>query len=180
MIAAGTYRAFAKAAELGFTSKGNPQIAVSLALINNEDEPTGETITWFGFFTDATKERTIESLRYCGWIGNDLSDLKGIGTLPVDVVIEHDTYEGKTRAKAQWINRPGGGVFKMEKPMDEAQKRKFAASMKALAATVPAIPGAGVAKPASKPASGSSNGNPPTGDDWGGNPPPHGDDEIGF
>ena len=69
MLAAGNYRGRPVRAALGTSSKGTEQIAVEFELI----EPAGERMTWYGFFTEATTDRTIESLRHCGWQGNDLS-----------------------------------------------------------------------------------------------------------
>ncbi len=69
MLNPGKYRARPIAAALGLTSKGTDQIAVTFELL----DPAGERITWYGFFTEKTTDRTLESLRHCGWKGNDLS-----------------------------------------------------------------------------------------------------------
>ena len=44
-------------------------------LVDENDPDVGNSITYFGFFTDKTMKRTIESLRYIGWEGDDLAEL---------------------------------------------------------------------------------------------------------
>jgi hypothetical protein len=126
MIGEGTWKVRGVAAALGMTGTGKEQVAVELEII--EGEPKGQRITWHGYFSDATFDRTIESLRLLGWQGDDLSDLSGIGGLEALVVIEHEEYEGKVRAKAQWINGPGGIALKER--LDQGQAAAFAQRMK--------------------------------------------------
>lgn len=122
MIAPGTYIARAVSAELGETKAGNPQIAVEF------DTGTDGRITWFGYFTEKAQERTLQALRYCGWCGIDLTDLSGIDRNDVELVVEHESYEGKTRAKVQWVNKLGGIGLKSKMSPDKAAA--FAARMK--------------------------------------------------
>src|ERR1043165_6427356 len=102
MIEPGNYRARATAAELGFTSKGSEQIAVSFELL---DHP-GQFVTWYGGFSTEKKgdakmtqcERTFESLRFCGWDKDDLTNLDGIDTNEVSLTIANEEdLEGKLR-----------------------------------------------------------------------------------
>ena len=122
----GTYTARALEADLGDTKKGDPQVAVLLQVV--DEEFAGETITWFGYFTDKTKARTLESLRMLGWATDDLSDLAGISDNEVKIVLEEDTYEGKTSLRVKWINRLGGLALKT--PMSADRKKAFAAQMR--------------------------------------------------
>ncbi len=172
MIAEGTYRARAVPASVqwGVSKNDNEQVAVQFAFIDADDNDTGDALTWVGFFTEKTSQRTLESLRYAGWMGNDITDLKGLGSVPVEVVVKHEQYEGETQVRIAWINRPGGGAFKFEKPMDDTGKRKLAARLKAMAASVPTVGAAPAKKPNEK-------AKPPRDDA----PPPHGDaDGPGF
>ena len=92
---------------------------------------TGETITWYGFFTEKTEDRTLEALRHCGWEGDDLSDLRGITSNEVYVVIEHETNdEGETHARVRWVNSGAGGALAMKATMDRAAATAFAQRMK--------------------------------------------------
>ena len=107
MISKGTHPAVATDIQWGTAGQDNKkQIAVTFRILEGEDQ--GLNITWFGYFTAKTYERTCEALRYCGWRGNQLDDL---GTLDqkVQIVVEHEEYEGKNRAKVAWVNAFGSG-----------------------------------------------------------------------
>jgi len=148
MFPLGTHKARAVDCVLGMTGTGKEQVGVLF-----EHVETGERITWYGYFTDGTFERTIESLRYMGWQGTDLLDFRQ--GLPagcdneVDVVVEDETDErdGKVRRKVRWVNGNGGVAVK--ETLDDAQARVFAARMKAKVAALHAKTGG--PKPASKP-----------------------------
>lgn len=126
MLAQGTYKARGVDGALGMTGTGKEQVAIGLEIL--EGESKGAYVTWHGYFTDATFDRTIESLRLLGWQGTDLADLRGIGTTEVSIVVEHEQYEGKLKARVQWINSPGGIALKER--LDPGQAASFAARMK--------------------------------------------------
>lgn len=84
-----------------------------------------QSIQWFGFFSDACFDRTIQSLRHCGWKGDDVSDLTGIDAHEVDIVVEHDEYQNKVTPKVRWVNQAGGGAG-----MSPSQAADFAQSIK--------------------------------------------------
>lgn len=127
----GTYRARAVEWDLGFTSTGKEQVMIRFEVFH-DDEPS-DHINYYGFFTEKTAKRTMETLRLLGWEGDDPTKLEGLDANEVDLVIEPEEYEGKWTSKVKWVNRPGGGGLKNEKPMDEAARRAFAARMKGLA-----------------------------------------------
>lgn len=130
MIEAGRYKAKGVLGALGETSKGAPQVAVLVEI--TEGEHAGTQLTWHGYFTQLTEDKTLEQLRVLGWSTDDLDDLKGIDANEVSIVVEHETDDkGETRAKVRWINRPGG--LAMKQVMDATAAKKFAASMKAKA-----------------------------------------------
>ncbi len=147
MLNEGRYTARAIEGGLGNANNGNPQIAVRFQILDEGHD--GQEITWFGSFSKnkgqgskTPLERTIESLRVCGWEGDDLSDLTGIDANEVSLVIEHEEYEGKTQAKVKWVNRPGGLALKAPMSVDSA--KAFAAKMKGevIAASKGAAPAA--------------------------------------
>jgi hypothetical protein len=111
-IQAMTVTARATGAALGESgTKKTPQVEVAFEITTAEY--AGERITWYGFLTDKTQERTIEALRYAGWRGTDLADLSDLSRedVPnVELVIAPDTYEGKTSMKVQFVNRIGGRI----------------------------------------------------------------------
>lgn len=119
-----------KWAQFGVTDNQKKYVTVSFEILDGED--AGQKITWWGYFaTEKNAKRTIESLRYCGFKGDDLST---VGDQELDqrvsLTVEHDEYDGKVRAKVAWVNGLGGGGFKVEKPMAGDELRKFAASLK--------------------------------------------------
>jgi hypothetical protein len=146
MLDAGTYRAHAIEAALGETDTGKEQIAVRFKLLDVE----GQEITWYGYFTDKTQETTFRALRTAGWKGQDLMDLSDLcnpQTAPeVFLVVEHETYEGKTSAKVRWVNGTGGLALK--KALDPNKAKTFAARMKGQIAAFDRS--AGTPKPAPK------------------------------
>lgn len=149
MLDKGYYRARALGGEFGYSSKkGTEQVAVEFEILDESHQ--GERITWIGFFTDKTTERTMESLRICGWKTDDVTDLQGITDNEVQLVIDHETFEGKERAKVQWVNRPSSG-FQMKSTMNADQKKAFAQRMKGAAVK-------------SRQAAAAPNGNPFNGD----------------
>lgn len=128
MIEAGTFKARGVEAALAVAGNGSEQVAVQFVLLEGPDE--GKHITYYGYFTDKTTERTIDSLRLCGWDGDDLSDLTGIDANEVYLVIEHDENDkGEARATVRWINGQGGGLAVKER-MDEGTAKAFAERMK--------------------------------------------------
>ena len=106
-------------------------------------------IPWRGSFAStmlgesgkSVAQRTVESLRYMGLKGDDLLAIENqeLNQI-VSLQVEHDEWEGKTRLKVAWVNKPGGGVIKV-KPLPEEAKRKFAAMMRASLAKVPEVEG---------------------------------------
>lgn len=131
MIPIGKYKARGVEAALGMTKSGNEQIAVLVEITHGDY--AGDQLTWYGHFTDKTTERTFESLRALGWEGDDLMDLRGIGSNEVTIVIEHEEgNDGRVRARVKWINSGGGGLA-MKERLDEGSARAFAARMKGAA-----------------------------------------------
>lgn len=122
MLPERTYAAVARSATLTESEeKKTPQVAVTFEITTAEY--AGERVIWFGFLTDKTTERTIQSLRYAGWKGTDLTDLSDLAkndTPVVELVVEHETYKDKTRAKVQWVN-PAGGRAGKALPADQAK-----------------------------------------------------------
>ena len=113
MISIGTWKARALEGALGEPSKedGNPVVAVGFQILEGPD--TGSHITWYGYLTEKTFERTIESLRYCGWQGDMLDNLHGITDNDVYLVVEHEPdQQGELRARVRWVNAGGGVALK--------------------------------------------------------------------
>lgn len=129
MLPEGTYRAQGIQASLTAAGNGTEQVAVVFNIVDPA-EFVNQKITWFGFFTEKTLERTFKALRLCGWEGDNLADLSGVDANQVDIVVEHESYEGKTRARVLWVNEAGSGGVAI-RPMAEAQAKAFAAKLRA-------------------------------------------------
>jgi hypothetical protein len=182
LIAEGTYEAVAfpidtadgpAYAQFGESAqKATPQVVVNCEILDGEE--VGRRIAWIGYFTEATTQRTVESLRYFGFKGDDLATLVTQKLEQrVQIVVEHEDYNNRTRARVSWVNRPGGGGLRLSDPMSKDGLRKFAARMKAAVRAIPEATGAkaeGGARPAPKPST------PPT-DGRRDDAPPHGDDD---
>lgn len=132
LVAEGTHTGVAVRhnVQWGKTPAGNEQVVVPIKI--KEGEYAGRTLTWFGFFTEKTWARTMDALRYMGWRSDDISDLGALDK-EVEIVVTHETYEGETRARIQWVNEIGGGRIKLHSPMDAKELRMFAASMRSKA-----------------------------------------------
>lgn len=116
---------------LGEASTGTKQAAIQ-ARITDDGPFKGMVRTWIGFFTEDTIDSTLEQLRNAGFTGDDLAEFcfqKPEGTFAGRVVHEKDNREGgKVRDRLRFINRQGGGGFKMEGKYDEGKRRLFAAA----------------------------------------------------
>jgi hypothetical protein len=161
MLDAGTYRARAVQWGLGETKAGKEQVAVEFVILDVDGTP-GQHITWYGHFSEAALPLTVAALRACGWAGLDLSVLEGLDTNEVELVIEHDTYEGKTNAKVRFVNVPRTGGALLKAPLDDAKKKAFAARMRgAIAAMEQGASKPATAKPKAHPRKGVQTPEPP-------------------
>lgn len=128
MLEHGRYSARAMEWQIGKAGTGTEQLGVSFEV--TQGEAAGERITWYGYFTDKGFEITAKALRACGWMGTDLSDLTGLDTNEVQIVVEHEVSEadGNTYAKVKWVNKPGG--IAMKELLGGNDLKSFAARMK--------------------------------------------------
>jgi hypothetical protein len=135
MTPAGTYVAVAviNGVRWGYASTGTKQVMVPFEII--EGPHAGQVEHWFGSFkTDKGAERTMQSLRYCGWKGDDLGNLGQLNQ-KVSIVVGHVTWKGKKHSRVSWVNHAAGGAGP-KKEMSDKELRLFAASMKPKAAAV--------------------------------------------
>jgi len=145
----GKHPARAIAAALGMAETGSYQVGVEFLFTDGPNKDS--TITWYGYFTEKTKERTIESLKIAGLKGVDISDLSSLSasdTPTVQIVLEEEEYQGNRQVKVKWVNKIGG--LAMKNQLDESGAKQFAALMRGDLAAYDAEHGGG-AKPAPKP-----------------------------
>jgi hypothetical protein len=132
-LGAGRYRARAVQWGLVLASSRGKQVAVELELC--EPPWQGERITWLGLFDEepardgrTSGQGTVAALRACGWQGGDILSLTGLDANEVEIVIDHEMREGRTRARVREITRPSG--LGLTAPMTLAEARAFAERMK--------------------------------------------------
>lgn len=144
MIAAGKYKAVACGQVVLGTSKQKGTPFIEFYFRVTDGPSAGEEVRWSGYFSEKTQERTIESLQFCGWDGDDLSEfsdgaLHGLDTTPVQIVVEHEEYEKdgekKVAPRVAWVNRIGG-FLQTESAMASDAAASFGERMRGLVAKV--------------------------------------------
>ncbi len=136
------YRAKAKSWALGEASTGTPQVGIEFVI--EEGDHRGEWITGYFFLTDAAGDRTLETMRLCGWTGTDVSEeLVGLDANIVELVVEPedgmpDPQSGdvKQRLRLKFVNKSGGVAMRSALSNDKA--KVLAAKMKAKLAVIDA------------------------------------------
>lgn len=128
-IQAGKYQARALVADLGVTpTKGTDFVRVVFCIRGGDAD--GEQVSWDGYFTPNTTERTLAALGYlgCTFPNNDVTDLTGVDTNDVQITVEQEPYVGKdgethTAARVRWVD-PLGAVRRAP-PLDAGAKAAF-------------------------------------------------------
>lgn len=166
----GTFKAKALGWGLGLSNSGTEQVAITFGIVGGPHE--GQTLTWYGSFSDQAIERTFESLRHCGWSGDNLAALTGLDANEVEIVVDEEVYEGKARTKVKWVNRPRGPALKHQ--LSGPALDAFAARMRGAAL-------AHKLKYGDQPAPRAAGQRAANGEDYGeyGSPPPS-DDDLNF
>lgn len=171
--------------------KLTPFVAVCCEILSGPD--AGQKITWWGYFSDnagasgkTVTDRTLESLRHMGFKGDDLDKFNDQNPeVEFQIVVDHETYEGKVRPKVQWVNSGTSRGVTIEAPMDKKELGLFAARFKSKLKSFPSLDGKKAERqaPTAPPADdGNDRGDDPMTDSRRiGNPPPAGsDDDIPF
>lgn len=165
------------ACQFGHSSnKGTPQVVVCFEVLRGPQ--AGQRMSWIGYFTEKSEERTLKALRLCGFTGDDLDAFAGQvpnNEVQIDVQEETDN-QGRIRTKIAWINDPSfGSGMKMENALSGADLRKFGAQFKSKLKSLPPVKTTEAKREAPSDAE-------PEPDPTGGNEPgaPLGDDQIPF
>jgi hypothetical protein len=108
MIAEGVYRAKAVEADFGTSPKGLKQIGAVFEIKRGPLE--GQRLSWWGYLnTKDNAERAVRVMKTCGWDG------RSIGTMTrneVEIVVRHEVYENKKRARIAFVNEVRGLTMK--------------------------------------------------------------------
>jgi hypothetical protein len=126
----GVFKAKPVSAILRKTSTGKDSCEIVLAFYDGSELSHVERSAWV-YFSPVAFDRAIETLRTCGWTGDDLSDMSmiSVDTSPdVEAVLGEEEYEGKVRLKVKFIN-PWKDRTPRE-PLSHDAARSFAELMK--------------------------------------------------
>lgn len=97
LIPEGIYKARATTNwALSETSKGTPYAHVEFEILNGAAK--GRTITKDFFFSEKAWKKSVESLRACGWQGDDVSNLAGVERNEVVCKVVHELVTDKDGA----------------------------------------------------------------------------------
>jgi hypothetical protein len=150
----------AKIVDFGIWTGKDGTKAPSAVVMFEYKTPGGEVkqITWFGSFNGGAREITVETLIRMGFTGKNGAELNqgnGSGVLnqaedAFEIVLENDTYQGKTTCKVRYINLPGGGGFRAK--MAEGEANVLMGGLNLSGDFAAARAQAGAPKPAPKPA----------------------------
>lgn len=139
MIPAGRYVGRAMAWDLGSSTRGSDYICLRFEIM--EGPEAGRSIRWNGYCTEKAIDRTMRTLRICGWKSDNIENLEGVQDNLVELVIDHRvSQDGKPFAEIKWVNSLNAPL-KLERPMDEGQRSMFVAKMKMYARQYPLVPG---------------------------------------
>lgn len=128
---AGTWPARAKEWDLGYAKSGNEQIAILFQI--TEGPHQGKHIQAYLSFAGGALDRTLESMRHCGWSSDSLAEIDDLGNNEVELVISDEQYttdegELKWTSKVNWVNRRSRLVVKNQ--LNEAQRIAFAQKLR--------------------------------------------------
>jgi len=149
MIAAGRYNAVAIDLDFGKSKNTNtPFIAIVFRIqeavrTTPGDERrgwshSGDAITAFLYFTEKAAERSIQTLRKMGWGGDNVGEIIVDDVMNImEIVVEHEVFEGKTRAKVAWINAPGESPLSIQNPLNQMERQSFSDQYRGLAMKCP-------------------------------------------
>lgn len=131
----GTFQARAIASESGLRESPEKKTKFFSILFEIvEGEHKGERFEWKGWLTEKASPRTIDSLLYCGFEGDDLNNPKGIDTNIVPIVLDEEPYttdagEERIATRVAWVNDPNRRVG-LGVPIAEPEAKSFADTMK--------------------------------------------------
>lgn len=123
-------------------SNNTPFLRIPL-IVTQEGPCDGEQLTYQGWLTDKSVERTVKNLsEVFGWDGDleTLARMSNTGPFvgkSCEIVTEEDEHNGKTRVVIKWLNAPGQGGKIMDGERALTLARKLSARSKAAAAAEP-------------------------------------------
>lgn len=157
--------------QFGPPTKNSPfSAALSFEIISGPY--SGQRITAFLYFGSKAgaksgktgMERSLESLRICGFTGDDLDKFSDQHPdQEVSITVVHDTYqdektgESKTNAKVAWINSPMRG-FVLKEALPQTELRRYSAQLKGTLKKIAPVSGRKAERQPATPMAAGSNG----------------------
>lgn len=137
MIPEGNYEAKVVSVQLGVADTGTEQVAVMFTVTDDRaGDDKGAMVPWWGSFTPAAEEFTMQGLTAIGWnpekIPFDDIENPAHNWNTVSVKVSHEEkQDGKKRPQVAFVNELGGGNLCKNK-MDDSGKKTLGARMAAL------------------------------------------------
>lgn len=140
LLPAGKYRAKAGYGQFQTASTGTPELRIGFTILSGPQE--GQQVYGSLFFTEKSYERAMESCEYMGLTPEDVAEQKldNLGSRECQIVVEHEEYNGETRAKVKWINSIRGPAVEVPKEARDAfaeMAQRYAAKKKKEAVNEP-------------------------------------------
>lgn len=127
MIAEGAYRANVVEADFGTSPKGLKQVGAVFEIRRGPFE--GQRLSWWGYLnTRDNAERAVRVMKTCGWDGRSVDTMR---RNEVEIVVRHEVYEGRRRARIAFVNEVRG--LSMKQPMSEQEKADLQSKLAAFA-----------------------------------------------
>lgn len=80
-----------------------PQLCITVRHL--EGKHAGREDSWYGgLHTDDATEKSLATLRDCGWTGNNIEEVTFAESAEASAVYERDDYQGKVRVKLRYLN----------------------------------------------------------------------------
>lgn len=131
LLEQGRYRAKALDAVLGVAGTGNEEVAVLFELLDSDAR--GQTLAWYGFFSDDSYEWTVKALCACGWDNDDLTKLMpSVTDNEVELVVTVEPAQGDrpARNRVRFVNPVSSATMLIKTKLDAAEAAAFAQQMK--------------------------------------------------
>jgi hypothetical protein len=140
MIPEGKYKAKAIKGTFDYSNaKGTPYVGVTFEIV--DDGPSnGFDVAWYGYLTEKTEQNVSKALVALGFSGSDPEEfrtgkIENLAPNLVNIIIEHESYNGHTRERVAWVKPVGADPVK-----DAGFKGRMAAALAAARAESKAAP----------------------------------------
>ncbi len=100
----GIYKGYADPVSVEVTETKNGNDCISFD-VNVGSDTVPQNVRVYLVITEKTKDWVWKKLTACGWDGDDLDTLEGLGSKEVSVEIKEEEYMGRTKLRADIVLR---------------------------------------------------------------------------